>query len=352
MDMTPNLNLPIPNADAVPATKISEEFPRLADALIMLDAIIFALQGVVAGKAAADHTQAISTITGLTEALAAKMPANTTFSLDSLTDVQGATDALVNYVLVKKASGQWEPSTALAALGIHNHSISEVVGLTEQLVDILEAIDLLASGKADKTTSIGVAGLATGGGNLSANRTITVPKSDATDAVAGSRDDVAMTPKTTRDAMKLRNGGTVTLSGTSVEITSIPADVQRVTLDVDALFSSGTNPRLELGDATSFPASGYEGGNSRVSGSGSSAAATNSAYLDGGASFTRIEGRFELTRQSGNIWRITFIYAYTSGGHLYGSVKMTSLSSALSRLRLSTGSAATMSGTAKVWWEF
>lgn len=144
MDMTPNLNLPIPNADADPPTMISEEFPRLADALIMLDAIIFALQGVVAGKAAADHTQAISTITGLTEALAAKMPANATFSLDSLTDVQGAADALVNYVLVKKASGQWEPSTALAALGIHNHSISEVVGLTEQLVDILNDLTLKA----------------------------------------------------------------------------------------------------------------------------------------------------------------------------------------------------------------
>lgn len=148
MDTTPHFNLPIPNADAVPATKISEEFPRLADALIMLDAIIFALQGVVAGKAATDHTQAISTITGLTEALAAKMPANTTFSLDSLTDVQGAADALVNYVLVKKANGQWEPSTALAALGIHNHAISEIVGLTEQLLDIIDALDTLAATKA------------------------------------------------------------------------------------------------------------------------------------------------------------------------------------------------------------
>lgn len=133
MDMTPNLNLPIPNADAVPPTRISEEFPRLAEALIMLDAIIFALQGVVAGKAESDHTQAISTITGLTEALASKMPANTTFSLDSLTDVQGAADALVNYVLVKKASGQWEPSTALAALGPHGHLLSEITGLVDAL---------------------------------------------------------------------------------------------------------------------------------------------------------------------------------------------------------------------------
>lgn len=148
MDFTPNLNLPIPNADAVPPKNISDQFPDIAIALTMLDLIIHTLQGVVAGKAEADHTQAISTITGLTEALASKMPANASFSLDSLTDVQGAADALVNYVLVKKSTGQWEPSTALAALGIHGHAISEIVGLTGQLLDILNALDTLAVTKA------------------------------------------------------------------------------------------------------------------------------------------------------------------------------------------------------------
>ncbi len=144
MDTTTNLNLPIPNENAVPPTNISAEFPRIALAFVMLDTIIHTLQGVVAGKANSEHEQAISTITGLTEALAAKMPANATFSLDDLTDVQGAADALVNYVLVKKATGQWEPSTALAALGIHNHSIAEVVGLAEELLAIYTAVGMKA----------------------------------------------------------------------------------------------------------------------------------------------------------------------------------------------------------------
>lgn len=148
MDTTTNLNLPIPNENAVPPTNISAEFPRIALAFVMLDTIIHTLQGVVAGKANSEHSQAISSITGLTEALAAKMPANTTFSLDDLTDVQGATEALVNYVLVKKASGQWEPSSALAALGVHNHAISEVVGLG----DVLVALDAGIATKADATS--------------------------------------------------------------------------------------------------------------------------------------------------------------------------------------------------------
>ena len=116
MDTTPNLNLPIPNADAVPPTNISGEFPRIALALIMLDLIVFTLQGVVAGKAETEHSHAISTISGLTEALASKMSVNATFSLDDLEDVLGAADAAVNYVLVKNVDGKWVPSTALEAL--------------------------------------------------------------------------------------------------------------------------------------------------------------------------------------------------------------------------------------------
>ena len=158
MDTTPNLNLPIPNADAVPPTNISGEFPRIALALIMLDLIVFTLQGVVAGKAETEHSHAISTISGLTEALASKMSVNATFSLDDLEDVLGAADAAVNYVLVKNVDGKWVPSTALAALGLHDHAVSEVVGLSEQLADILDDIALLGVNKADATaTGVGLA---------------------------------------------------------------------------------------------------------------------------------------------------------------------------------------------------
>lgn len=153
MDVTANLNLPIPNADAIPPTNISDEFPRIALALTMLDAIIYTLQGVVAGKAEEDHTQAISTINGLTEELASKMSASTTFSLDDLEDVLGAAGAAVNYVLVKNIDGKWVPSTALAALGLHDHAISEVVGLGEALVAIEDALSQLAADKVDVTAA-------------------------------------------------------------------------------------------------------------------------------------------------------------------------------------------------------
>jgi hypothetical protein len=149
MDETTHLNLPIPNADAVPPTNISDEFPRIALAFVMLDLIIHTLQESVAGKAEAEHNHAISAITGLAEALAEKMAADATFSLDDLQDVQGAAAAAVNYVLVKNAEGNWVPSSALAAIGEHDHSIEQVVGLAEALIDFAEALAALASGKAD-----------------------------------------------------------------------------------------------------------------------------------------------------------------------------------------------------------
>jgi hypothetical protein len=48
--------------------------------------------------------------------------------------------------------------------------------------------------KADKTTTITAGGLVTGGGDLSANRTLTVTKATSAEVITGTRDDVAVTP--------------------------------------------------------------------------------------------------------------------------------------------------------------
>jgi len=59
----------------------------------------------------------------------------------------------------------------------------------------------MISAKADKATTIGAGGLATGGGDLSASRTITVTKSSNAQAIAGTDDATAMTPTRVRDAV-------------------------------------------------------------------------------------------------------------------------------------------------------
>lgn len=129
MDKTPNYEIPIPDADADPPRTVSEEFLRLAAAWLIVDALLKAQADGIAGKANTNHTHQINEISGLASALAAKLDANVQFSLDDLSDVDGASSAALNYVLVKGINGIWRASSAIAALGPHQHQRSDIAGL-------------------------------------------------------------------------------------------------------------------------------------------------------------------------------------------------------------------------------
>lgn len=182
MAQTANYGFEKPSTDK----NVDEEFYQLQETLDLLDSILAALQTAVNGKAAATHTHAISDIVNLAAELAAKMPASQTFKLDDLTDVDGADGAPNGYVLVKSALG-WLPSSALAALGPHGHLISEITGLVDAL-----------AGKADKATVLAAGTGLTGGGDLSASRTISADIADEPTAILGANNTELMTPLRTQ----------------------------------------------------------------------------------------------------------------------------------------------------------
>jgi hypothetical protein len=172
----------------------------------------------LAGKANTSHTQAISTITGLqsaldakaassdvttalaakanasdvTTALAGKADTSHTQAISTITGLQSALDA-------KAASS--DVTTALAGKSNtgHGHATSDITGLDAALAAKADASSV--SGKVDSTRSVATSGLATGGGNLSADRTITVPKAAASDLRTGTDDTKALTPKAAYDAV-------------------------------------------------------------------------------------------------------------------------------------------------------
>jgi hypothetical protein len=135
MTTTTNYNIPKPD----PADNVDDEFYRLQAAWDMIDLILFLVATEVAGKSNLGHTHPINQVTGLVAALASKMDASKTFTLDDLTDVDGAAAAALNYVLVKTAGGTWQPSSAIAALGPHQHAASDVVGLTTAIANGIAA---------------------------------------------------------------------------------------------------------------------------------------------------------------------------------------------------------------------
>ena len=112
---------------------VDEEFYLLQDTLDALDAILKILQDGIAGRAPTTHGHPMDAISGLSLALAAKMSKDQTFKLDDLTDVDGADTAPAGYVLVKTPSG-WLPSSAVATLGEHGHTIAQITGLVAALL--------------------------------------------------------------------------------------------------------------------------------------------------------------------------------------------------------------------------
>ena len=98
----------------------------------MIDADISALLTSVAGKAGVTHVHGIGDVSGLATALSGKAATDHNHALANLSDVSGLASAPNGYVLAKSGS-MWVPASALSVLGNHIHGISDVTGLTEAL---------------------------------------------------------------------------------------------------------------------------------------------------------------------------------------------------------------------------
>jgi len=99
-----------------------------------IDLDMHSLFEAVAGKADEDHGHTIAQIEGLVTALEGKMPAGTTFTLASLADVAGMADAPDGYIPVK-VGDRVVFQAALSALGEHSQAMSTITGLGVALAE-------------------------------------------------------------------------------------------------------------------------------------------------------------------------------------------------------------------------
>lgn len=136
MPITANLGIPKPD----PGAQVDEEFYRLGEAWDLVDLIVFGVLNSLSGKAAVLHGHTMADIVGLTQALSEKMGIGEVFKLDDLQDVQGAASAATNYILAKTAQGLWAPSSAAAVLGVHQHAVADIVGLTNAIAAQVAAV--------------------------------------------------------------------------------------------------------------------------------------------------------------------------------------------------------------------
>ena len=89
------------------ANNISDDVLRLIDALNAIDAGMAARITEIAGKAAVTHTHPIVQVTGLQNALDAKVDTSHTYSLDDLSDVDASVSTAGQYL--GRSAGGWQP---------------------------------------------------------------------------------------------------------------------------------------------------------------------------------------------------------------------------------------------------
>lgn len=136
----------------------------------------------------------------------------------------------------------------------------------------------------------------------------------------------------------LQRGTAVTASGTSVDFTSIPSWVRRITVMFNGVSTNGTsNILIQLG-AGSVTTSGYTSSNGLMTAAGTNYASSTAGILMGqvGAAADTFFGAASITLISSNIWSAQGCVSRTNSAasqYLSGGV---SLSGVLDRVRITT----------------
>lgn len=200
-----------------------------------------------------------------------------------------------------------------------------------------------------------------GGGSITisesvtaSDTTITLPAINGTvvtTADAGTVTPTMMSQKLT--AMTAQN----TTSGTSIDFTSIPSWVKKITVMFRNISTNGTSPYIiRLGTSGGFVATGYSGSGSAYSGAfgGSSITFTTGFGLGGNVGASSFySGIMTIANISGTLWVASLsgafldaAYTATSGGHVDAGGVVNSI-----RLTTVNGTDAFDSGSVNVIYE-
>lgn len=143
-----------------------------------------------------------------------------------------------------------------------------------------------------------------------------------------------------------------TASGTTASFTSIPSWVKRITIGISNFSNDGTNFVLALGyGATTYVATGYVGGYSRIESTGSSRGtfSTNFVVYPGPTSGGFHSGIITLVNTTGNTWAFAGNIAASTGSTNTVTAGHVDVTAVLTAIQFSGGTFD--SGTISVMYE-
>lgn len=136
---------------------------------------------------------------------------------------------------------------------------------------------------------------------------------------------------------QLVSGTAVSASSTSVDFTSIPSWVKRITVMFSGVSTNGTSvPIIQIGDSGGFETSGYTG-----SIANNAASVTNFSTgfaLVGSSTLAALaqSGHIVITNISGNIWIASINLGRTDSAMVFNGAGNKTLSDVLDRIRITT----------------
>ena len=177
---------------------------------------------------------------------------------------------------------------------------------------------------------------------VAGSNTITLPAGTGTAAVQGVSTNLAV------------SSAVNSTSGTSIDFTSIPAYVKRITIILNGTSTSSNSALLFQAGNGSVVTTGYNAQGFRWSGSaGANTAATTGVNIIISAATNNVYGTMTISNMGGNVWFFNFYGQDFVNNNGYISTGTITLSSALDRIRFTTlnGTDTFDAGTLNITWE-
>lgn len=167
-------------------------------------------------------------------------------------------------------------------------------------------------------------------GDTSGSVTLAAP------AVAGSTTQTLVAATDT--LAPIIRGTAVTASGTSIDFTSIPSWVKRITVMFQGVSTNGSSSRIiRLGTSSGFVTTGYASAGAYTGPTSGGAARTNGLALDGGTDAAATShGHAIITNLTGNTWVQSFCFGQSDNGYANIGGGSIALSDTLTQVRITT----------------
>jgi hypothetical protein len=180
---------------------------------------------------------------------------------------------------------------------------------------------------------------------VSGTTTLTLPTT--TDTLVGKTTTDTLTNKTltspviagTPTGVGVLTSGTsvASTSGTSIDFTSIPSWVKRITVMFSGVSINGTSTLIvQLGDSGGIETSGYLGTTAYFGTSQAGATVTTGMPIGALAAADTIHGIATISLLTSTTWSFSSLTAQSNGAYCYAGASSKSLSDILDRIRLTT----------------